>query len=58
MLGPAASAVTGAAVTRMQRLTFDNQLAAGDAAQSRNSVFVHNADFDLSAIEPQPGRFG
>jgi 3-oxoadipate enol-lactonase len=50
LLGPAASAATRAAVTRMQRLTFEIQLAAGDAAQSRDSVFVRNADFDLSAV--------
>jgi pimeloyl-ACP methyl ester carboxylesterase len=50
LLGPAASAATRAAVTRMQRLTFEIQLAAGDAAQSRESAFVRNADFDLSAV--------
>jgi len=32
---------------RMQRLTFETQLAVGDVAQSRESAFVRNADFDL-----------
>ncbi|QUQ67097.1 DUF7779 domain-containing protein [Kutzneria sp. CA-103260] len=34
----------------MQRLTFETQRAAGDVAQSRESAFVRNADFDLSAV--------
>ncbi|MFI9380437.1 alpha/beta fold hydrolase [Kutzneria sp. NPDC052558] len=50
LLGPAASAATREVVMRMQRLTFEIQLAAGDAAQSRESAFVRNADFDLSAV--------
>lgn len=50
LLGPAASAATREAVMRMQRLTFEIQLAAGDAAQSRGSALVRNADFDLSAV--------
>ncbi len=49
-LGPRASAETRAAVTAMQRLTFDIQIAAEDAAQSRDSDFVRNSDFDLSAV--------
>jgi pimeloyl-ACP methyl ester carboxylesterase len=49
-LGPAASAATRDVVLRMQRLTFEVQRAAGDAAQSRESDFVRNADFDLSAV--------
>jgi pimeloyl-ACP methyl ester carboxylesterase len=34
----------------MRLLTFEIQLAAGDAAQSRESAFVRNADFDLPAV--------
>jgi pimeloyl-ACP methyl ester carboxylesterase len=49
-LGPTASVDTRAAVTAMQQLTFEVQIAAGDAAQSRYSEFVRNSDFDLSAI--------
>jgi pimeloyl-ACP methyl ester carboxylesterase len=50
MLGPAASVGTRADVTAMQQRTFEVQVAAGDAAQSRYSSFVRNVDFDLSAI--------
>jgi 3-oxoadipate enol-lactonase len=49
-LGPAATARTREAVTAMQRLTFEIQLAADDAAQSRDSDFVRNRDFDLGAV--------
>ncbi|GAB2821980.1 hypothetical protein [Lentzea nigeriaca] len=34
-------------VMRMRWLMFEIQFAAGDAAQSRESAFVRNADFDL-----------
>ncbi len=50
LLGPAAPEATRAAVRRMQRQTFEIQRAADDAAQSRDSDFVRNADFDLSAV--------
>jgi pimeloyl-ACP methyl ester carboxylesterase len=49
-LGPLASAQTRAVVAAMQQLTFEIQLAADDAAQSRDSDFVRNSDFDLSAV--------
>jgi pimeloyl-ACP methyl ester carboxylesterase len=49
-LGPAASADTRAAVAAMQRSTFDIQMAADDAAQTRYSGHARNCDFDLSAI--------
>ncbi|GAB1641284.1 alpha/beta fold hydrolase [Krasilnikovia sp. MM14-A1259] len=49
-LGPAASADTRAAVAAMQRSTFEIQIAADDAAQSRNSGHVRNHDVDLAAI--------
>ncbi len=35
---------------RTRRLTFETQPAAGDVARSRESAFVRNADFDLSAV--------
>jgi 3-oxoadipate enol-lactonase len=47
-LGPLASAETRDAVTAMQRLAFQIQLA-GDAAFP-DSDFVRNGDFDLSAV--------
>jgi len=49
-LGPAASADARAALTAMQRAAFDVQIAAGGSPQSRDSRFMRNSDFDLSAI--------
>ncbi|MDT4988186.1 MAG: 3-oxoadipate enol-lactonase [Micromonosporaceae bacterium] len=49
-LGPLASAQTRAEVAAMQRLTFEIQIAADDAAQSRNADLVRNSDFDLAAV--------
>jgi 3-oxoadipate enol-lactonase len=49
-VGPAASPQTRAFIAEMQRKAFEIQIAAEDAAQSPDSDFVRNSDFDLSAI--------